>query len=156
MCSIGVLAFCTISIRNICMLQCFSFTFHLRGSIKSYLLSKFHSSNQTITMHSVCFVVWLSNPGCQKKKRTDRKVCEYLQKLLSSMANRCRSFIKCLHLNVPTLMNLWNRRQNNNDNKNNSYGIQKFGAFIKFRFSVLVTLFFCIKTLHVWENLARI
>lgn len=44
-CSFCFLAFCTISIRNICMLQCFPFPFpfpfYLRGSIKSYLFLEF-------------------------------------------------------------------------------------------------------------------
>lgn len=79
-----------------------SFPFHLKGSIKSYLLLNWLQKTETtsVSVHPVWIVSWLRKWRC--KKRIDRKTVNICKNIII-MANRCRSFIKCLHLKVPTL-----------------------------------------------------
>lgn len=114
------------------------------------------TSNKATTMRSVCcYVVWLSNRSCQKKPDWNAvNIC----KNIIIMANRCRSFVKCLHLKVPTLKPRyeWIYEIGDETTTTATTAVYWNSGRLYIVFVILVTLFFCIKTLHDWENLARI
>lgn len=144
--------------------SCFSFTYHWRGSIKSYLLLKCTWS-QTTTMFPVCCGSMSFDWAIEvaKKNWTDWNAVNICKNIIIIMANRWRSFIKCLHLKVPTLKptkryewiyEIADKITTSICTTIRSVYIWSLSLFYT-RYLVVV-VFSYIKTLHDWENLARI
>lgn len=134
---------------------CFPFTYHLRGSIKSYLLL---NSLQTRRQRCVQFAAMSFDWAIEvAKKKTDWNAVNICKNIII-MANRCRSFVKCLHLKVPTLKPRyeWIYEIGDETTTTATTAVYWNSGRLYIVFVILVTLFFCIKTLHDWENLARI